>query len=170
MGRGRRRTSFQIPNKKSTPPLSHACNAPLAWQCMQGSNTSQIAMTFAAWHHHIVLNIAAYIYTNKNLLYTAGASRMVCFRAPPRCLPRALLIYRSKEAYHFSEYMAKCCIRSAGCQHILICIYVCYLHAWYKYIIHKTHIRVSVWHTFMDKASVLVTASIQTCIEAQCQH
>ena len=28
--------------------------------------------------HDIVLNIAAYIYTNKNLLYTAGASRMVC--------------------------------------------------------------------------------------------
>ena len=75
MGRGRRWTSFQIPNKKSTPPLSHACNAPPAWQCMQGSNTSQIAMTFAAWHRHIVLNIAAYIYTNKNLPYTQPGLR-----------------------------------------------------------------------------------------------
>jgi len=44
--------------------------------CMQGSNTSQWPLLTS--YIYIYIYILQLTYTNKNLLYTAGASRMVC--------------------------------------------------------------------------------------------
>ena len=77
------------------------------------------------------LHILAYIYTNKNLLYTAGVSRILGLQI---CSPTVgPCSYKSKEACNFSEYKAKCFIRSTGCQHILIW----YVFGIYTYITHK---------------------------------
>ena len=73
-------------------------------------------MQFTSHMHS--LHILAYIYTNKNLLYTAGVSRILGLQI---CSPTVgPCSYKSKEACNLSEYKAKCFILSTGCQHILI--------------------------------------------------
>ena len=111
----RRRTNFQIPNKKNNlTPLP--CSAPLH------AGIEYVAMTSADIVYIYTMH-AVHIHKYKNLLYAAGVARMV---GTQECalLPIGPCSYRSREAYSFVEYMAKCCIRSTGCQHILLCVYV----------------------------------------------
>ena len=75
-------------------------------------------MQFTSHMHS--LHILAYIYTNKNLLYTAGVSRILNWFASVLANGVGPCSYKSKEACNLSEYKAKCFILSTGCQHILI--------------------------------------------------
>jgi len=100
------------------------------WACQSDVwGFEQSGSSFAGSH---IIYIYQFIYTNQNLLYTAGVSRILGLQI---CSPTVgPCSYKSKEACNFSEYKAKRFIWSTGCQHIRI---------WYisgTYITHTKHI------------------------------
>ena len=81
--------------------------------------------------HRFTYMIYQFYIHNKNLLYTAGVSRILGLQI---CSPTVgPCSYKSKEACNLSEYKAKCFILSTGCQHILIWYIsgICHTHKTY---------------------------------------